>query len=232
MTKTLLVPGLWLSASSWEDVLPTLVDAGLQPKALTMPGLGASGEAAAEIGMGAWIDAVVAEIEASDDDVVLVGHSGGGNVVWGAADRRSARVSRVIFVDTVPPAPGAELGDAKAEDGMVPFPGWESFPPEEVADLDTEQRHDATSFTSTIPEHVMSEGVTLSDPARFDIPVTLLMGSLDADGLEAELTNWGAFADEYRAIKDTEVVKIESGHWPQFSKPAELAQHIVRAVLR
>lgn len=52
----LLIPGLWLTASSWDEVVPGLRTAGLEPVALTMPGV-RRGEtppdpAMAEIGIG------------------------------------------------------------------------------------------------------------------------------------------------------------------------------------
>ena len=46
-----------------------------------MPGVGAPAPSRREIGIADWVDAVVAEIDAIDGLVVLVGHSGGGNVV-------------------------------------------------------------------------------------------------------------------------------------------------------
>ena len=100
----LLIPGLWLDASSWRDVVPTLEQAGHRVRALTMPGVGAAASDSSNIGIEDWIDALVAEIDATEGDVVLVGHSGGGNVAWGAADRRPERVARVVFVDTIAPA--------------------------------------------------------------------------------------------------------------------------------
>ena len=64
--------------------------------------------ASSDIGIADWVDAVVAEIDAIDGPVVVVGHSGGGNVAWGAADARPDRVARVVFVDTVPPPSGRD----------------------------------------------------------------------------------------------------------------------------
>ncbi|WP_447942850.1 hypothetical protein [Microbacterium aurum] len=54
-TDVLLIPGFWLDAASWDDVVPTLRAAGLAPRALTMPGVGAEAAAAAEIGLADWI---------------------------------------------------------------------------------------------------------------------------------------------------------------------------------
>ncbi len=140
-TDVLLIPGFWLDAASWDDVVPTLRAAvGLAPRALTMPGAGAGAAAAAEIGLADWIAAVVAEIDRAPGPVVVVGHSGGGNVACGAIDARPDRVSRVVFVDTVPPPPGANVGEFETDQPIIPFPGWGFFDDEDVADLDPQTR--------------------------------------------------------------------------------------------
>ena len=123
----ILVPGLWLDASSWDSVIPALERAGHRASPLTLPGVGAPAAIAEGIGIAEWVAAVVAEIDAAQHPVALVGHSGGGNVVWGAADARPDKVARVIFVDTVPPAPGMGISEFDAVDGVVPFPGWRAF---------------------------------------------------------------------------------------------------------
>ena len=133
-----------------------------------------------------WVVAVAAEIDRHEGPVGLVGHSGGGNVVWGAAAARPDRVARVVFVDTVP-------------------------------------------LTRSIPAQAPTSPVTLDDDRRFGVPVTLLMGSLDEAALRAELARWGPYAEEFAAIDDATVVRLGTGHWPQFSAPAALARALVEA---
>ena len=36
------------------------------------------------------------------------------------------------------------------------------------------------------------------------------------------LAEWAPWADEFDAIEDAEVVKLGTGHWPQFSQPEAL----------
>ena len=64
------------------------------------------------------------------------------------------------------------------------------------------------------------------------MPVTLLMGSLDEAALRAELARWGPYAEEFAAIDDATVVRLGTGHWPQFSQPEVLADAIVTAITR
>lgn len=228
----ILVPGLWLDASSWEPVAVALQEAGHHPVALTMPGTGSAADASGGIGIGDWVDAVVGAIDAADGPVVLVGHSGGGNVVWGAADARPDRVSRVIFVDTVPPPSGSGISEFELVDGVIPFPGWDFFPDEDVYDLDEETRARTAPLALSVPGRVPTDPLVLTDERRRAIPVTLLMGGLTAEELDGHLAQWAAYGEEYRAIADREVVRIGSGHWPQFSVPGHLAALMLAAVDR
>ena len=184
--EVVLVPGLWLTASSWDPVLPALREAGHTPVPLTLPGVGGTAAETADITMDDWVAAVAAEVDRHEGPVGLVGHSGGGNVVWGAAAARPDRVARVVFVDTAP-------------------------------------------LTRSIPARAPTSPVTLDDDRRFGVPVTLLMGSLDEAALRAELARWGPYAEELAAIDDATVVRLGTGHWPQFSAPAALARALVEA---
>ncbi|MCT1477373.1 alpha/beta fold hydrolase [Microbacterium sp. p3-SID336] len=228
----ILIPGLWLDADSWSDVTPALERAGHRVHPLTMPGLGVAAPESSGIGIQDWIDAAVAAVDALPGEVVVVGHSGGGNVAWGVADARPDRVSRVIFVDTVPPPPGHGISEFELVDGVVPFPGWDFFPEEDVHDLDSETRARTAPLARSVPGRVPTDAIELTDTARHRVPVTLLMGGLDQAGFDEVITQWEPYADEYGAIADAEVVRIGSGHWPQFSVPERLAALLVAAVDR
>lgn len=224
----ILVPGLWLDASSWVNVASSLEAAGHRARAVTLPGVGESAASSADIGIADWVDAVVAQIDAGGDPVVLVGHSGGGNVVWGAADARPNRVARVIFVDTVAPPSDAAISEFPVVDGVIPFPGWEFFPEEDVHDIDAATRARTLPLTKSVPARVPTDPIELTG-GRHRVPVTMLMGSIDQQELEVQLDQWGPYADEYRALHDVTVTKIGSGHWPQFTQPVRLAELISAA---
>ena len=228
----ILIPGLWLDAASWEPVTAALTSAGHRVEAMTLPGVGEPTERSAEIGMDDWVAAVTARIDAAPGPVVLVGHSGGGNVAWGAADARPDRIARVVFVDTIPPAPGRGISEFEVLDGVVPFPGWDFFPDEDVHDLDAATRARTAPLMKSVPARVPSDPLTLTDPRRHAVAVTLLMGAYDQASLEAEVDDWGPYGDEYQAITDVEVVRIGSAHWPQFSVPDRLAKLLAEVVSR
>lgn len=226
----ILVPGLWLDADSWEPVLGPLRAAGHSPLPLTMPGVGVPAESSAVIRLTDWIDAVIAAIDDAASDVTLVGHSGGGNVVWGAVDARPDRIARAVFVDTVPPPDGAGISEFEIVDGVIPFPGWDFFPDEDVHDLDESTRARTAPAALSVPAQVPTDPIRLTDERRYTVPVTLLMGSLTKQQIEAYLAEWGSYGDEYRRIRDVEVISIGSGHWPQFSAPERLSELLVHAI--
>ncbi|MDZ5143855.1 alpha/beta fold hydrolase [Microbacterium testaceum] len=221
----ILVPGLWLDASSWDDITPALEAAGHRPYPLTLPG-----PAVGDLVVDDWVDAVAREIDRLGDRVILVGHSGGGNVVWGAADRRPDRVARVILVDTIVPHPGAMISEFPVENGVVPFPGWDFFDDDDVADIDDETRRRTAEHVVDVPGRVPSSPITLSDERRFAVPVTILSGQLDAESFPRVLSQWDAYAREVDKIENVEVITLDSGHWPQFSQPERFAEKLVAAV--
>ncbi|BDH58628.1 alpha/beta fold hydrolase [Tsukamurella sp. PLM1] len=226
----ILIPGLWLDASSWDEVLPPLVAAGHRTIVVESPGLGAPSNGGTGPGIADWVGAVVAAIDGAEGPVVLVGHSGGANAAWGAADARPDLVARVVIVDAVPPHDGAPVNAFDVIDGVVPFPGWDFFDDEDVFDLDAATRARTARLARSVPAGVPHDPVALRDARRFDIPVTLLMAGLDGAGVDAALADSPEHAAEYGAIVDREVTRIGSGHWPQFAVPQRLGELIAAAI--
>ena len=228
----ILVPGLWLDSSSWDPIVAPLEAAGHDVHALTMPGVGVPAPASSDIGIAQWVDAVVHEIDAFEGPVVLVGHSGGGNVVWGAADARAERIARVVFVDAVPPPDGRGISEFEIVDGVIPFPGWDFFDEPDVADLDPQVREQTAAKMASVPARVPTDPLALGNPARHRVPATILSGGQDESALRATLADWGPWADEFAALEAVEVVTLGTGHWPQFSQPDLLAEKILAAIER
>ena len=131
-----MIPGFWLDASAWNEVVPAVRAAGHTPKPITLPGLQ---PADPEIGLRDQIDYVVGLVDAADGPVVLVGHSGGGAVAHGVVDARPDRVAKVIYVDSGPLGNGGMVNDGfTAVDGMVPLPPRDEFDAESLTDMTDE----------------------------------------------------------------------------------------------
>jgi pimeloyl-ACP methyl ester carboxylesterase len=209
----LLIPGFWLDASSWDEVLPALPD---DVRALTL-----RGET-----LGERVDEVVAAI---DRPCVLVGHSAGGAIAWAAADARPEQVQRVVLIDQVPLEHGGVINpDLPVVDGEIPLPDWSVFEGPDLIDLTVELRAAFRARAIPLPARVASDPQQLSDERRYDIPVTVICCEFTA----AELREWmrGGFAPELTRIRDVSYVDLPTGHWPQFTRPAELGQAIAAAL--
>ena len=226
-----LVPGFWLDASSWSEVTPTLAAAGHRVHPLTLPGLESVDASRAGIGLRDHIEAVVAAVDAIADPVVLVGHSGGGAVIHGAADARPDRVVRTVYVDSVPSGEGDVINDGLPAVGdEVPLPAWEEFDEADLTDLDEELRAAFRARAVPEPVAVTRDRQHLRDERRFDVPATVIACEFPARQLAEWIGAGEPYVAELGRIRDVEYIDLPTGHWPQFTKPAELGAAILAAV--
>jgi pimeloyl-ACP methyl ester carboxylesterase len=226
-----LIPGFWLDGDSWNEVAAPLRHAGHSIHALTLPGLESRTADRSGITFQDHVDAVTDAIDAIDGPVVLVGHSGGGAIAWGAVDARPDKVSRVIYVDSGPLSEGGCVNDElPVVNGEVPLPDWTFFEPDDLIDLTDALRERFRAIAIPEPERVTSDPIHLHDPRRYDVPATVICCEFRTE----QLRTWmeGGFASELPLTKDYELVDLPTGHWPQFTKPAELAATILAAVER
>lgn len=229
----ILVPGFWLDASSWQEVAPALEAAGHRPHPLTLPGLESVNADRAGISLQDHIDFVVAAIDALEGKVVLVGHSGGGAIIHGALDARPDRVERAIYVDSGPLGEGDVINNELAADGDdIPLPPWEGFDDADLVDLDDGLREAFRARAIPQPKGVAYSKQHLHDTRRYDVPATVIACQFPSSLLREWIDAGHPFVAELARVRDVEFVDLPTGHWPQFTKPAELARAILAAVDR
>ncbi|NYD68336.1 alpha/beta fold hydrolase [Agromyces atrinae] len=229
----ILIPGFWLDASSWSAVTPPLVAAGHRVHPLTLPGLESVDADRSGITLRDHIDAVVALIDTFDEPVVLVGHSGGGAIAHGAVDARPDSVARVVYVDSGPLADGGVINDElPVVDGEIPLPEWSIFPDEDLVDLTDELRAELRAASIPQPARVASDAQALSDERRFDVPVTVIACEFPSSLLTEWMAGGHPYVAELARISDVELLDLPTGHWPQFTRPAELGDLILSIVSR
>ncbi|MEC5179565.1 alpha/beta fold hydrolase [Arthrobacter sp. CG_A4] len=229
----ILVPGFWLDASSWSEVTPPLAAAGHRVHPLTLPGLEAADAPRAGIGLRTHIDAVVAQIDAIDAPVVLVGHSGGGAIIHGAVDARPDRVARAIYVDSGPLADGGVINDELPDDGDdVPLPSWELFEDADLTDLDDHLKSMFRARAIPQPKGVAQDRQRLHDERRYDVPATVIACEFPSSMLIEMIGAGHPFVAELGRIREVDYVDLPTGHWPQFTRPAELGAALLAAVGR
>ncbi|MDJ0458437.1 alpha/beta hydrolase [Arthrobacter sp. NQ7] len=229
----ILVPGFWLDASSWDAVTPALDAAGHRPRPLTLPGKESADANRAGITLQDHIDAVVEAIDNAPGKVVLVGHSGGGAIIHGAVDARPGKVERAIYVDSGPLGEGGVINDElPAEGDDVPLPPWESFDDADLVDLDDQLRQAFRARAVPEPRGVAYGRQHLHDERRYGVPATVIACEFPSAMLREWMAAGNPFVAELARVGDVEFVDLPTGHWPQFTKPAELGRAIVAAVDR
>ncbi len=230
----ILIPGLWLTARSWDDVVPRLEEAGHTPHALTPPGMESVEADRSGVTRQHHVDAAVAAVDAVDDDapVLLVGHSMGGVIAWAAADARLDRVAGVVFLASEPAVPEQSDSMFPVDGDDVPLPAWDFFDDEMVADLDDDLRARIRTGSVPSPLHAVTDALSFGHDARYDLPVTMVTAEYDSAQLK-EWTDAGeSGTEEIAALRNVEWVDLHSGHWPQFSRVDDTVRVILEAVAR
>ena len=115
MTTYVLVPGMCHGAWCFDDITDALRSAGHRVLALTLTGVAERSHVMpGAVNLDTHITDVVSAVDndtAAGDGLVLVGHSYGGMVITGVADRIPDRVDSLVFLDAVVPRDGEACWD-------------------------------------------------------------------------------------------------------------------------
>jgi pimeloyl-ACP methyl ester carboxylesterase len=115
MATFVIVHGAWGGAWSWNKrVVPLLRKAGHDVIPVTLTGLGERTHLASpDVSLDTHIQDVVNVLFYEDlNDVILVGHSYGGNVITGVADRCPERLQQLVYLDAATPSDGQASADS------------------------------------------------------------------------------------------------------------------------
>lgn len=230
--KIILVPGYWLGAWAWEEVLEPLTTAGDHAVALTLPGLDEHdpGRTATTLeDQAAAIQSAVA-----GNDVVLVAHSGANGPVSLALDRDPQLVSRVVWVDSGPVANGSAFAPDLPQSVIeLPLPSFDALG--QQASLEGLSREQLDRFRArAVPEpaSVARESVHLTNDERRGVPTTLICCSISSEQVFEMARSGHPMFSEVARLANVDAVDLPTGHWPMWSRPMELAESIHTAAHR
>ena len=227
-----LVPGHWLGAWAWDAVAADLRSRGHQVTALTLPGLDPDDPDRASTTVAQQADALRSAVDAAaanGSPVVLVAHSGASYPTPVLLDQDPTAVARVIYVDSGPSADGSVVdASVPAETEEIPLPPFEQLP----ASLDGLSDDDLKRFRDrAVPEPgpVMRETMHLQNEARRDVPSTIIASSYPCEVMMQLAREGHPMMAEVATLRDLELVDLPTGHWPMWSRPADLATAIANA---
>lgn len=220
----MLVHGAWHGGWCWRFVRPLLK--GHEVHAPSLTGLGERKHLARpDIDLDTHIADVVSLLEMEDlRDVTLVGHSYGGMVVTGAADRASARIERLVYLDAFVPEDGkclldyvvperaARMREEGERAGSVtppPLSLWGLIQPEHIDFVKPrEVRH---------PYRTMTQRLRLTGKADH-LPKTFIYCSSPATG------SFDQFAAKCRHAANWKFFELATGHDAMILMPARVAE--------
>lgn len=227
-----LVPGFWLGGWAWDAVASRLRDRGFPVVQLTLPGLESADTPRAAITLADHVDAVADAVRAAGSDVILVGHSGAGAIITGAADLVPDLIARLVFVDSGPAADG-HVGspDLPADVVEIALPSWQELEAagSSLAGLDDEALAQFRARGVPHPAGPARETMHLNDDRRHTIPVTLVCTSFPVAQVRALIDAGHPWFAELTLFDSVDLVDVPTGHWPMWSKPDEAAAAIADA---
>lgn len=214
-----IVHGAWGGSWAFRKVDALLSEKGCVVYRPSLTGLGERVHLATpNVGLSTHIEDVVNTILFEDlHDVILVGHSYGGMVITGVADRVPDRVSRLIFIDAMVPndgdsvqsltgARGAWIKSMTQGDFIVP--PW--VKPEQPLPKDVPQ-----------PLKTFTEPLVLKNKAPIKTPATYIL-TVDA-GRDAKTDDFAAQSERAKTRGWT-IVQLTADHNPQWSAPEALVE--------
>jgi pimeloyl-ACP methyl ester carboxylesterase len=222
----LLIAGLWLDGSVWDNVAAELNARGHRAVPITLPG---QGDGNAKATLADQVATVVAAVDSAANRPMVVGHSAASSLAWLAADARPGKISKVVLIGGFPSSDGEAYFDSSfpTRSGALPFPGWDEFEGPDSADLDDTARRAIASAAIPVPEGVTRGAIRLGDERRYDVPVAVVCPEFTP----AQAREWieNGEVPELAKSKKVSFVDIDSGHWPMISVPAELARLLAQA---
>lgn len=228
--RIVLVPGFWLGAWAWDDVAERLRAAGHDVVALTLPGLEPEADpdvVTVESHVQAILDAI------GDGPAVLVSHSGSAFAATAALDRAVDAVRHVVWVDTCPVVDGASMDASIEGDGLHLDDAWEDeLEGGSMRDLTDEQLATFRERAVLEPAAIVRDAVALHDERRLDVPQTIVATAFSSDEYRAYAEQGAPFLRGLAEQRALTIVDLPTGHWPMWSKPAELAQIIAERAER
>jgi pimeloyl-ACP methyl ester carboxylesterase len=215
----ILVPGFWLGAWAWDDVVAALRADGHSVTALTLPGLESAAADRSAITLANHVDAICHAVEAADAPVVLAVHSGAGAPGYAVSDRVPDRLAAMVYVDSAPAKGALDPGFDSAE---LPLPSWDELD-ENLDGLSDEQLETFRHRAIPEPGGVMRDAAELTNDRRVDVPSTVICTSMTSDQVKEAIKEGYTWLAGLTELRNVSYVELPTSHWPMWSRPHELA---------
>jgi pimeloyl-ACP methyl ester carboxylesterase len=227
MATFLVAHGAWSAGWVWKKMRPILRERGHELFTPTYTGLGERVHLASrDVGLETHIADILGVLQFEDlRDVVLVGHSYGGMVATGVADRAPERLAQLVYLDAFVPRDGQcqfdlqspETRDRMHEAARTVGEGWR-IPPNPVPP-DTSE----ADIAWVTPRRVMQPLRTFEQPVHLTgagerLPKAFIYCTRSAPG-----DAFRQFAERARSETGWRYFEIDASHSPHVTAPTSLA---------
>ncbi len=233
MNTYVLVHGAFHGGWFWKRVAKTLRTAGHEVYTPTLTGLGERAHLLSpEIGLATHVQDVVSLLEYEDlHDVLLMGHSYGGMVILGAADKCAERIAQLVFLDAFIPEDGQalielfpmEMSNKLKDQTRLEGEGYKlaSSPPE-VFGISTEE--DLAWVKPRLcpqPFRTYLDPIRISNPTAAQLPHTYIYCKHPHSLLEQ-------FVEKIQMDEKWQFFEINSGHDAMVVEPDQVAKILLK----
>lgn len=228
MATFLVAHGAWSAGWAWKKMRPLLRARGHELFTPSHTGLGERSHLATQdVDLETHVADILGVLQFEDlKDVTLIGHSYGGMVATGVADRAADRIARLVYLDAFVPRNGQSAMDvlgperrAQINEGVRTAGGGWRMPPSQMPP-DTSEADAAWAN----PRRVMQPLKTFLQPIRLtgavdNIPRTFIYckRARPDDGFRQ-------FAERARTEAGWKLFEIDASHNPHITAPALLAE--------
>ena len=234
MSTFVLVHGGWSGGWCWDKVVPLLEEAGHEAHALDLPGSGDDPTPIHEVSLQGYADRISEVLDAQPGPVVLVGHSSGGTVISQAAEQRPEKVKLLVYLSAFLLQAGESVfsvgeNDTESlilpnlvmsEDGSSATIREDAIREGLLADCSDEDVERAKARFEPGALAPIATPVSLSEENYGRIPrvyIETLKDRAISPWLQKEM---------YERVPCQKVISMDTGHWPFYSAPEELAGHL------
>jgi pimeloyl-ACP methyl ester carboxylesterase len=224
MATILLAHGAWSAAWAWKKMRPLMAASGHVFLAPTYTGLGIHADLAdPAVDLDTHIEDLLRVLYYEDArDVVLLGHSYGGMVATGVADRAADRIAHLIYLDAFVPKPGQSLSDLVSEEAreqrrlaVAAGDGWRVPPSPSPDDISPEDLAWMAGRRSAHPLKCFEQPLALAN-GDLRLPRSYVRAMRNVHG------PFGAFAERARSEPGWAYYEIDASHSPNITAPEVL----------
>jgi pimeloyl-ACP methyl ester carboxylesterase len=228
MATFLVAHGAWSAGWAWKKMHPLLQARGHELITPTYTGIGERSHLAGrEINLSTHIEDMLQVIRFEDlADVILIGHSYGGMVATGAADRMPDRIAKLIYIDAFVP-----------RDGTCSF---DYLPPEARARMEAGAAGGWRVPSNPVPPDTSAEDLEWISPRRVPQPIECFREPVKLQRGETKIPRsyiyaarsapgdvFRQFAERARA-EGWDYHEMDASHSPHITAPAALAEILDR----